>query len=283
MKTTSCAPKTIEGPSLISMCGRCDLMISTHTYIYGHGYQSAAEQLATYFFLCREFSTEDMNFTFKVIPENKYTTFTTTTRNMEDADCGVRRFKCLGVVFFFVKLVFSIIQPRPHVFADQLLHTYPIPICEFCGDYGEPLHEEIVTKIDPPQATHDLVRSDGGVASGSAEFLNIKSVTAAVILPYCHSCLTGGVATRGYKRFIKAVKRRSPKRHLAALPYGSVAGADFQDPSPKWPKLSMGILSAVSAEDDTKMMHDLTFIFCQLHNFSNPLHDRVCRTCTHVL
>ena len=100
LKTTSCAPKTIEGPSLISMCGRCDLMISTHTYIYGHGYQSAAEQLATYFFLCREFSTEDMNFTFKVIPENKYTTFTTTTRNMEDDPCGVRIFKCLGVVFF---------------------------------------------------------------------------------------------------------------------------------------------------------------------------------------
>ena len=100
LKTTSCAPKTIEGPSLISMCGRCDLMISTHTYIYGHGYQSAAEQLATYFFLCREFSTEDMNFTFKVIPENKYTTFTATTRNMEDDPCGVRIFKCLGVVFF---------------------------------------------------------------------------------------------------------------------------------------------------------------------------------------
>ena len=115
---------------------------------------------------------------------------------------------------------------------------YPSPICEFCGDYGEPLHEEIVTKIDQPEATHDLVRSDGGVASWPAVFLNIKYVKEPVILPYCHSCLTGGVATRGYKRFIKAVKSRSVKRHLAALPYGSVEGVDFHDTLTKWPKLS---------------------------------------------
>ena len=66
------------------------------------------------------------------------------------------------------------------------------------------------------------------------------------------------------------MKRRSPKRHLAALPYGSVAGADFQDPSPKWPKLSMGILSAVSAEDDTKK----TFTFAN-NTFSIIMDNKV--------
>ena len=102
-KTTSCSPKTIVDPSLLSMGGRCDSMISTHTHIYGYGYQTIAEQLAMYFFLCRTHSTADMNFTFKVVPENKYTDFTATTRNMEDeVDCGVRRLQFFGFIYFFL-------------------------------------------------------------------------------------------------------------------------------------------------------------------------------------
>ena len=138
-------PINISDPTLRLMSGRCDKILVDSIDIWGSNYETAAEQLAVDFFLCRTLSTKDVNFTFMLIPEKKYATFTTTTRNMEDVDFGVRMLNVLVVYFiYFFFNFFSQIFSLDHT---SLPTSFSRNIQSRCANSAELLKSKNLSKM----------------------------------------------------------------------------------------------------------------------------------------